>query len=78
MADKMYIPNDDTQNYPCCRLVVETFGKSSKELISQRCYKTLGTSQINSRMSPPFLDLFITLTWGGASNPCSRIKCKNI
>ena len=29
MADKlMYIPNDDTQNYPLCRLplVVETFG----------------------------------------------------
>ena len=29
MADKlMYIPNDDTQNYPFCnlQLVVETFG----------------------------------------------------
>ena len=33
MTDKfVYIPNDDTQNYPLCRLqlVVETFGHSSK------------------------------------------------
>ena len=33
MADKfMYIPNDDTQNYPFCTLplVVETFGHSTK------------------------------------------------
>ena len=33
MADKlMYIANDDTQNYPFCRLqlVVETFGHSDK------------------------------------------------
>ena len=31
MADKcMYIPNDDAQNYPFCRLqiVVETFGQN--------------------------------------------------
>ena len=33
MADTlMYIPNDDTQNYPLCRLqlVVKTFGHSNK------------------------------------------------
>ena len=33
MADKlMYIPNDDTQNYPLCRLqlVIEKFGHSSQ------------------------------------------------
>ena len=33
MADKfIYIPNDDTQNYPFCRLnlVVKTFGHSTK------------------------------------------------
>ena len=31
MADKlMYISNDDNQNYPFCRLVVETFGKLNK------------------------------------------------
>ena len=33
MADKfMYIPNDDAQNQPFCRLnlVVETFGHSTK------------------------------------------------
>ena len=33
MADKfMYIPNDETQNYPFCRLqlVVKTFGHSTK------------------------------------------------
>ena len=33
MADElMYIPNDDTQNYPICRLLlmVETFGFSTK------------------------------------------------
>ena len=32
MADKlMYIPDDDTQNYPFCRLqlVIETFGHST-------------------------------------------------
>ena len=71
MADKlMYVPNDDTQNYPFSRLlwVVETFGHSTKlnkliviqykspRLLSQRLrkryYKTLGTSVINSKMSP--------------------------
>ena len=34
MADKlMYIPNNDTQNYPFCRLqlVVKTFGNTIKE-----------------------------------------------
>ena len=34
MTDKlMYIPNEDTQNYPFCRLqlVVETFGHSTSE-----------------------------------------------
>ena len=31
MADKiMYIPNDDLQNYHFLRLVVETFGHSTK------------------------------------------------
>ena len=31
MADKlMYIPKDNNQNYPFCRLVVETFGQLNK------------------------------------------------
>ena len=36
MADKwMYIPNDDTQNYPLCRkqLVVETLDTNQSNLI---------------------------------------------
>ena len=69
MADKlMYISNDNTQNYPFCRvkLVVETLEQStnhnslkSPKLLSQRIkklyYKTLGTSAINSPLSPIFL-----------------------
>ena len=66
MADElMYIPNNDTQNYPYCRLqlVVRTLNlinqqikiqlKSPKllsQLIRKRYYKTLGTSVINSPM----------------------------
>ena len=56
MTDEfMYIHNDDTQNYPFCRLQlgIETFGhqskltnqskfnESSKKMI-KRCFKTLG------------------------------------
>ena len=52
--------NDDTQNYPLCRLklVVETNQNSlnSPKLLSQRIrkhyYKTLGNSVINSTLSP--------------------------
>ena len=64
----MYIPNDDAQNNPCCsvKLVVEIFelkkptnqnSLKSPKLLSQRTrkcyYKTLGTSVINSQLSPP-------------------------
>ena len=60
----MYIPNDDTQNYPSgsLKLVVKTFehneltNQKSPKLLCQRvrksCYKTLGTSEINSPLSP--------------------------
>ena len=54
MADKlMYIPNDDAQNYPLCKLqfTVETFEhkiEKSPKLLSQRMrkryYKVLGAS----------------------------------
>ena len=73
MADKfMYIHNDDTQNYPFCRLkfVVETFESTNKnwlkspKLLSKRIrklyYKTLGTIVINSPMSPPS---FLFMIW---------------
>ena len=63
----MNVHNDDTQNFPFCKskLVVETFEHSNKiqvkspKLLSQRIRKhydkTLGTSLINSQMSPPSL-----------------------
>ena len=62
----MYIPNNNAQYYPLCRikLMVETFEHSTK-LIKQskvpkdvklmfrkHYYKTLGTSVINSPLSP--------------------------
>ena len=39
----MYIPNDDTQNYPFFRLklVVETFGHSLNELTNQNLIKVV-------------------------------------
>ena len=43
MADKfMYIPNDNKQNYPFCRikLVVETFGDSTKWAHQSKCNKS--------------------------------------
>ena len=66
MAEKlMYlkVPHDYTQNYPFCRLqlVIETFGHSNNEksvkvivksIYKKRLYKTLGTSEINSPLSP--------------------------
>ena len=66
MADKlMYIPNNDTRNYPFCglQLMVETFRHStnqnslkSPKLLIQRIRKsynkTLETSAINSPLSP--------------------------
>ena len=72
MAYKLLnIPNDDTQNYPSCRLqfVVGTFGHLTKptnqnllktpKMLSQRLRKDyqnhLGTSVINSPLSPSFL-----------------------
>ena len=60
MTDKlMYIPDDYTQNYPFCilQLVVETFGHPTYSVnnLEKRYYKTLGTSVINSPVSPPSL-----------------------
>ena len=65
MADKlMYNPNDDTQKTFCkFRLLVETFQKSSlwinqselskvPKFARKHCYKTFGTSVINSPLSP--------------------------
>ena len=64
----MYISDDETQNYPFCilKLVVESMNTNktnnqnslkSPTLLSQRirirCFKTLGTSVINSPMSLP-------------------------
>ena len=70
MADKLiYNPNDDTQNYLFFRFLVEMFGHATKwtknpqkspKLLSKRIRKyydkTLGTSVINSPMSPPSLN----------------------
>ena len=60
MVDKlMYIQNDDTQNYPICRiqLVVKTFGNSNIEVVKptnkKTIHKTLGTNVIKSLMTPP-------------------------
>ena len=65
MAEFMYIPNYNTQIW--LQFVVETFGHSTKrtnqlkfnknpqgccQLIRKRYYKILGTSVINSLMSP--------------------------
>ena len=67
IADKlMYIPNDDIQNYPFFRILlvaqlnIPTNQNSNsqivfKQRIKQRYYKTLGTSAINSPISPPGL-----------------------
>ena len=64
----MYILNDDTQNYPFCRLqiMLETLRPSTyyntitvPKILGQRIrnhyHKTLGTSVIYSTMSPPSL-----------------------
>ena len=61
----MHIFNDDTQNYPFYRtnLVVETIEQSTnknslkspkllRQQIRRRDYKTLGTSVINSPLTP--------------------------
>ena len=72
MADRlMFIPNDDTQNNTVCRLhlVVETFRHSNSRKVPKVAkprkrkpyYNTLGTSVINSPMSPPSLVKNITL-----------------
>ena len=64
MADKlMYIPNDDTQKYPFCRLELNYLSTQLKKLTNQNFkkvpkvvrltnMKTLGTSVINSPLSP--------------------------
>ena len=60
MADKLlYIPDNDTQNYPFCRLklVVETLKPPINEVPkvvepTNKNYKTLGASVINSPLSP--------------------------
>ena len=67
IADKLiYNPNDNTHNYPFCgfNLLVKIFGHSTKETnqskfnksyqrLRKHYNKTLGTSVINSLMSPP-------------------------
>ena len=46
MTDKlMYMPNDDTQDYPNCSV---RFNKSKFHKVLSRCYKTLRTIAINS------------------------------
>ena len=70
MADKLiYKPNDDTQNYPFCRLqiLVKTFGHLTKETENQNSikvprirkhyYKTLGSSVKDSPMAPAALNI---------------------
>ena len=40
MANKlMYVPNDDTQNYPFCRLLVETLDTQQNEPTNQNSSK---------------------------------------
>ena len=72
MANKlMHIPNDDTQNYAFCRLqlVVETLDMDTllieptnqtkikvPKVVKPTFKKTLGTSVINSQISPPSLE----------------------
>ena len=62
----MHIPNDETQNYPSCRLESDTQlieptnqnSQMSPKLLSKPIrkyyHKTLGTSVINSTMSPVY------------------------
>ena len=51
-------PHDDKQNYPFCRTINWSLVRNQiikiQELLSQRYYKTLGTSVINSSAPPPF------------------------
>ena len=83
----MYIPNDDTQSYPFCRLqlIVGHLTKFNNEnlrkvpnLSSQRMrnryYKTLGTSVINCLMSLPFLLLLLLFSLTKLSLLTSVIK----
>ena len=71
----MYIPNDDTQNYQFCKLQLLAgwtlnlmnkpikIQKESPKLLRQRIrkqyYITLGTSVINSPISPPSMSFFL-------------------
>ena len=68
MADKlMYIFNDNTQNYPFCRLQLlvkrldtqlnEPTNQNSTD-VRKRYYITLETSIINSLMSAPSLQIY--------------------
>ena len=71
----MYIPNEDTQNYPLCRLQlgVETLdtnksnlikspqGKVDNQRIGKRYYNTLGTSVKNSQVAPSSLPVAIAV-----------------
>ena len=75
----MYIPNDDTKNSFCTlKLMVETFEHStykstnhnslkSPKMLSQRkrklYYKTLGTSVINSSLSPLSMEKYWSPTF---------------
>ena len=72
----MYAPNDDTQNSPVDYIsswnvwtfnIYELTNQKSPKLLTQRIrklyYKTLGTSVLNSPMSPS-LSGWPQLTWG--------------
>ena len=77
----MYISNDETQNYPFCilKLVVESMNTNktnnqnwlkSPTLLSRRirirCFKTFGTSVINSTFATPSLgNKSILISWPG-------------
>ena len=78
MPDKLvFIPNDDAQNYPsvdynywlksfATQLNESKFNKFPKLLrhqIKKRYYKTLGTSVVNSQLSPPSLQMLVLGFW---------------
>ena len=74
MADRlMYIPNDETQNYPFCRLQLvvalnEPTNQNSMKVLKvvkptnkKIYYKALRTSVINSPFSPPYMNMTPTI-----------------
>ena len=80
MADKlMYIANDDTQNYPLCRLqlVVETFGHSDKEPTNQNLIKVprLLGKQIRKRYNKTLETRVIDSLMSTPSQYSNTISC---